>query len=208
MEWGYGWYPGKVLINEKCGLEYHSIQIKGYTREQFKKIYETFIPGQASPEYVSKLKKMAEQIAVKISKKYALATKYISMNNTILIHTEFYKDIEALKPVRVYGHEEPDVILVGWGSTKGPALDALEVLEERGVKARFVQVVYLEPFPSEALAKAMETGRTILLETNVTAQLGRLVKEHTGLTFDRVHTRYDGRPFSPGEIAAVAEGVL
>jgi len=118
------------------------------------------------------------------------------------------KDIEALKPVRVYGYEEPEVILVGWGSTKGPALDALEVLEERGVKARFVQVVYLEPFPSEALAKAMETGRTILLETNVTAQLGRLVKEHTGLTFDRVHTRYDGRPFSPGEIASVAEGVL
>ena len=119
------------------------------------------------------------------------------------------KEIEALKPVRVFGSEEPDVTLIGWGSTKGPALDALEMLEARETKARFVQVVYLEPFPSEALVEAIVTGKkTILLETNATAQLGRLVKEHTGLTFDRVYTRYDGRPLTPGEIADAAEEVL
>lgn len=62
-------YLGKVLIDEKCGLEYHPIELEGYTREQFNKIYETFIPGQPSRRNVAELIKMAEQIAKKIIKK-------------------------------------------------------------------------------------------------------------------------------------------
>ena len=94
---------------------------------------------------------------------------------------------------------------MGWGSTKGPALEALNLLGEEGIKARFVQIVYMEPFPSEDFMKAMNgPGKSILLETNITNQLGRLIKEHTRLEFDRVHAKYNGRPFNPGEIAADA----
>jgi 2-oxoglutarate ferredoxin oxidoreductase subunit alpha len=119
--------------------------------------------------------------------------------------TGLVADVNALEPVRVFGESDPDVILVGWGSTKGPALEALRLLGQDGIKARFVQIVYMEPFPSEALVEALENvGKSILLETNVTNQLGRLIKEHTGLGFDEAYAKYDGRPFNPGEIAAKA----
>jgi len=118
-------------------------------------------------------------------------------------------EINGLEPVKVFGESDPDVTLVGWGSTKGPALEALRLLGEEGVKARFVQIVYMEPFPSETFEKAMESGgKSVLLETNITNQLGRLIKEHTGLGFDKSYARYDGRSLSPSEIAAEARRLL
>jgi 2-oxoglutarate ferredoxin oxidoreductase subunit alpha len=114
-------------------------------------------------------------------------------------------EISRLEPVKVFGTGDPDVTLVGWGSTKGPVLEALRLLEREGIGARFVQIVYMEPFPSKDFIKAMNgPGKSILLETNITNQLGRLIKEHTGFEFDNVHSKYNGRPYSPEEIAAMA----
>jgi 2-oxoglutarate ferredoxin oxidoreductase subunit alpha len=123
--------------------------------------------------------------------------------------TGLANEISRLEPVKAYGADDPDVTLVGWGSTKGPALEALRVLEREGIGARFIQIVYMEPFPSEAFTKAVNgPGKTILLETNITNQLGRLIKEHTGFEFDRVHSKYNGRSYSPGEITAEARRLI
>jgi len=118
-------------------------------------------------------------------------------------------EIEGLSPVKVYGPEDADVTLVGWGSTKGAALEAIKTLEGDDVKARFVQVVYVEPFPAEAFKAALGSGgRRLLVEGNRTAQLGQIIKLHTGITFEDTLLKYDGRPFTPGEIAAKAMEVL
>ena len=98
--------------------------------------------------------------------------------------------------------------IVGWGSTKGAALEAIKALEGEGLKARFVQVVYIEPFPAEAFKAALGSGgRRLLVEGNRTAQLGQIIELHTGIAFEEALLRYDGRPFTPGEIAVKARGV-
>ena len=118
-------------------------------------------------------------------------------------------EIEALSPVRVYGPEEAEVTLVGWGSTKGAALEAIKTLEGDGLKARFVQVVYIEPFPVEAIKAALGNGgRLLLIEGNKTAQLGQIIELNTGVAFENVLLKYDGRPFTPGDIAAKVREVL
>ncbi len=122
---------------------------------------------------------------------------------------ELREQVFAMDAVKVYGAEDAEVTLVGWGSTKGPALEALKVLAEEGVSASFVQVVLMEPFPSEAVSEALKTnGPTLLIEGNRTAQLGRLIKLHCGIEFEHVYLRYDGRPFNPGEIAARAKEAM
>ena len=119
--------------------------------------------------------------------------------------TRLVDDVNGLGPVKVFGDGDPDVTLVGWGSTKGPALEALRLLGREGINARFIQIVYMEPFPAEAFERAMEGGgRSMLLETNITNQLGRLIKKLTVLRFDEAYAKYNGRPFNPGEIAAEA----
>ncbi|NIP34350.1 MAG: 2-oxoacid:acceptor oxidoreductase subunit alpha, partial [Thermoplasmata archaeon] len=85
--------------------------------------------------------------------------------------------MESLGPVKFYGAQDAEVTFVGWGSTKGPALEALKMLRRDGVKARFVQVVYMEPFPSKAVEEALKGGgKYMLIEANKTAQLGKLIK--------------------------------
>ena len=117
--------------------------------------------------------------------------------------------VGALNPVRAYGGDDPDITIVGWGSTKGPALEALKMLEREGISARFVQPVYIEPFPVEAMKDELSGGgRFLLVEANKTAQLGELIRLHTGFTFDNVHLRYDGRPFNPGEIRDKAKEAM
>jgi len=112
-------------------------------------------------------------------------------------------EVESLNPVKIYGDRDAEVTLVGWGSTKGPALEALKMLRRDGVKARFVQVIYMEPFPSEAVGEAFKCGgKYMLIEANMTAQLGKLLKLHNGFTFEHVLLKYDGRPFHPREIKA------
>ncbi len=106
--------------------------------------------------------------------------------------------VEGLQPIRVYGDKRPKVTLVGWGGTKGPALEALRLLKAEGVKARFVQVVFMEPFPN-GLEKYLK-GVCVLVEDNRSAQLGTLIRLNTGYSFKHVGLRYDGRPFDPGDI--------
>ncbi len=111
-----------------------------------------------------------------------------------------------LSPIKSYGSDEPDITMVGWGSTKGPALEAIGLLSGQGVKARYVQVRIMEPFP-EGLMDYL-SGKTVLFENNRTAALGTLIKLNMGYRFDDVGLRYDGRPLTPDEMVSKVKEVL
>jgi 2-oxoglutarate ferredoxin oxidoreductase subunit alpha len=116
------------------------------------------------------------------------------------------KATAKLSPIKSYGSDEPDITMVGWGSTKGPALEAIGLLSEQGVKARYVQVRIMEPFP-EGLMDYL-SGKTVLFENNRTSALGTLIKLNAGYKFDNVGLRYDGRPLTPDDMVAKVKEVL
>ncbi len=101
-----------------------------------------------------------------------------------------------------YGDQKADVLFVGWGSVKGPILEAQKILKEEGVKTKFLHLNYLNPFPKEAVALAIKNSRKVLLvEQNISGQLGNLIEEKTGIEIKEKFLKYDGRPFNPEEIA-------
>ena len=111
-------------------------------------------------------------------------------------------EIPSERKISVYGPDDADVTLVGWGSVKGSVLDAMDVIEhEDGIKLRFVQVRLMRPFPVDEVTRAL-TGakRLILVEGNYAGQLGGLVREMTGIELPQKVLKYDGRPFSQEEI--------
>lgn len=102
-----------------------------------------------------------------------------------------------------------DVLLIGWGSTKGTIQEARRELAAAGVKTAFLQVRYLSPFPAEAVKRALAGAkRTVLVENNMTAQLGSLIREHCLTDVDCKVLKYDGRPFDPEDIAAAVRHIL
>jgi 2-oxoglutarate ferredoxin oxidoreductase subunit alpha len=94
-----------------------------------------------------------------------------------------------------------DIAILSWGSTKGAVLDAMDRLAKDGIKVKFIQVRLMSPFPSE-LVKSMLKGCNVIvdIEMNYTAQLGSLVRQHTGIEPDYKIVKYNGRSMSLDEV--------
>ncbi len=98
---------------------------------------------------------------------------------------------------------DADVSILVFGTTKQPVREALPWLERDGVKAALMQVVTLEPFPTEAVTAFLEASkRTIIIEGNLTGQFEGLVRQECLVAPDERLRRYDGRPFSPEQVYA------
>jgi len=103
-----------------------------------------------------------------------------------------------------YGPEDAEVTFVSWGSTYGPLREAVDVLNaEQAGRANFLHFADLWPFPTEAVMKAFEPARRlVVVENNATAQLGTLIRSQTGRQMGGVILKYDGRPFTPEYIVS------
>jgi 2-oxoglutarate/2-oxoacid ferredoxin oxidoreductase subunit alpha len=103
----------------------------------------------------------------------------------------------------IYGPEIADITLVGWGSTKNPAKEALRrlSLEKYNKTVNYLHFTHVWPFPEDFAKKILSgSAKIMLLEGNSTAQLGSLIREYTGIDIQNKYLRYDGRPFYPEDI--------
>lgn len=112
-----------------------------------------------------------------------------------------------IRPPLHFGANTPPLTLIGWGSTVGPALEALKLLNALAPAAEYWHMVDIWPFPAEAMKKILaEANSIIVIEENYTGQLARLITQETGVEIERRLLKYDGRPFSPEYIANWCEG--
>jgi len=106
-------------------------------------------------------------------------------------------EVEQLECVRSSGSPSADTAVLCWGSTLGVCR---EVAMDQGMK--LIQPVVLDPFPEDALRKALSgVERTILIEENAEGQLAMLCARH-GILPEHHIRRFDGRPFTVEELAA------
>lgn len=129
-----------------------------------------------------------------------------SEENRIAMHKKRYRKFESLcKETRnpeLVGDKKADITIIGWGSTKGPILEAMRILKNDKITTNYLQVKYISPLPEKMIADVMKNAKkTVIVENNMTSQLGGLIKQQTGLVFDYSILKYDGRPFFPEEIA-------
>ncbi len=96
----------------------------------------------------------------------------------------------------------PKSRIVTWGSMKLPAMDALPLLEAKGIKARLVNFTHVYPLNPRAVKKALRnSGVTIMVENNSTAQFAGMLKEYANVKLDFHMLKYDGRQFFAEQIA-------
>ncbi len=116
------------------------------------------------------------------------------------------EDVLERDPVKVYGDEDADNLILAWGSTKGAILEAMKHLD---IPVKFVQPLYLKPFPKDQISKHMEDAEKIVsVEANATGQLAGLVRKETLSTVDEKILKYDMRPFNPLELVEDLKGVF
>jgi len=113
--------------------------------------------------------------------------------------------IPDAKKATIHGPKTAPVTLIGWGSTKGAILDAMDDLRAEGTEANFLQIRYVNPFPEKLVYNVLSTARhKIMIENNYSAQMAGIIREKTGIAVDNKIVKFDGRPFSQNE---VVEGI-
>jgi 2-oxoglutarate ferredoxin oxidoreductase subunit alpha len=119
------------------------------------------------------------------------------------------KALDTHETTKFYGPSTADTTLLGWGSTKGPIREALKLLSGDGVKVNYLHVIYLHPFPANAVKNVLRSSKNIVVvENNKTAQLASLLREQLLVNVNHHILKYDGRPFNPGELAEKIRGIL
>lgn len=111
--------------------------------------------------------------------------------------------IPSDKKVVVYGDERPDYLIVGWGSVKGVALEAIEVLKSQGIRGAYANIKLLRPFPSEEfkrLISRVPTDMVVAVEHSYGVSIASLARMCTGIKIGKEVTKYTGRPMTLEEL--------
>lgn len=108
---------------------------------------------------------------------------------------------EALPPA-YYGHAKAENLLICWGSTYGPAREAVDALNAADRPTAMLHAAQVWPLSPEAWKPYLsKRGRIYCVEGNQTAQFYALLRETGILTQAETMLRYDGMPFTGAEIA-------
>jgi len=111
------------------------------------------------------------------------------------------REIPDSERVILHGNLDSPYMIVSWGSTKGPILDAMEYHSRTGLNFAFAQVKLLNPFPAKFLEHLLPRYRMIIsVEQNYSGQFAQLLRMRTGIKVDSMIVKYNGRPFSFSEL--------
>ena len=100
---------------------------------------------------------------------------------------------EALPP-EWYGPPDAPTVLVAWGSTYGPAREAVDELGGEAAMMHFAQIWPVNVDAARAMLR--QRRRVIAVEGNCTGQFAGVLREVSVLGPAELLTRYDGLPFT------------
>jgi 2-oxoglutarate/2-oxoacid ferredoxin oxidoreductase subunit alpha len=105
----------------------------------------------------------------------------------------------------LYGPENADITFISWGSNKGSIIDAIKHYDN----VNYLHLTWVNPFPVEAVKRVLQKAKYVInVEQNISAQMGGLITEKTGIAIWDNFLKYDGRPIYPEELMEKIESVL
>lgn len=100
--------------------------------------------------------------------------------------------------------DRADLLIVGFGSTRGPIAESREQLAAEGIETSHLHIRVMAPFPTQPVKDILSRYEQVLVvENNATGQLAEQLKQRIG-DVDKVKslTKFNGDPFIPSEITA------
>jgi 2-oxoglutarate ferredoxin oxidoreductase subunit alpha len=73
---------------------------------------------------------------------------------------------KALRPPKVFGDESGDLLVIGWGSTKGAIEEAVERLRAEGLKVSSLHLQFLQPMAPGLKETMRRFGKVMTVESN------------------------------------------
>jgi 2-oxoglutarate ferredoxin oxidoreductase subunit alpha len=129
---------------------------------------------------------------------------------------------QTLRLAPVYGDEEGDLLLIGWGSTRGAIEEAVKTMRAQGHKVSSLHLKYLQPMASGIDAVMKRFGKVMTIENNWNdpksdplindanrrySHLAMLLRSRWLVDID-CWGNARGQPLKPGEIIRAAQAKL
>lgn len=118
---------------------------------------------------------------------------------------------QEIAPPLLYGTDDPEIILTGWGSTYGVMKEAVDALSSQ-MTISMLHFSEIYPFADtiqfDYIGFLNKASLAISIENNATGQFARLMRAETGYKFDAAINKFDGRPFTVGELVQRIKSVL
>jgi 2-oxoglutarate ferredoxin oxidoreductase subunit alpha len=108
------------------------------------------------------------------------------------------KIAERYAPTEVFGDEQGDLVVVGWGGTFGAIRAGVVAARKRGLKVGQVHLRNLNPLPNDLNTILRRYRRVLVPELNL-GQLSQLLRARY-LIDARSYTKMQGKPFKESEI--------
>jgi len=173
------------------------------------------IPGQRGGEYV--LTGLAHDEASHVAYESATNQRGMAMRSRKLVTLQ-----RSLRPPAIYGDPTGELLVVGWGSTRGAIEEAVRALREEGASVSSLTLRFLSPL-EPGLTEIFRRFRQVLtIELNYSddsddpdvprenrrlSQLAQLLRSHTLVDVD-CWSRVPGVPLPPDMIERVLRARL
>jgi 2-oxoglutarate ferredoxin oxidoreductase subunit alpha len=174
-----------------------------------------FVPGQ--PGGMHTLTGLAHDRGSKVA--------YDPANNEDGLHMRSLKLAalqRTLRPPPVFGDADGDLLVVGWGSTKGAIEEAVEKMRAEGLKVSSLHLTFIQPMPSGIREILKRFRQVITIEANWSddledelidqdnrryAALAMMLRSRFLVDID-CWTQTRGQPIKPSEIVRFARAKL
>jgi len=127
---------------------------------------------------------------------------YDSMNHermTQLRAEKVQRIQQEIGPIEIYGDPDADLVVVGWGSTRGAIEAGVTRAVTDGLKVASIHLRFLNPLPADLGEVLSGFSKYLVPELN-NGQLVRLLRDEFLLPMEAMN-KIQGRPFGPSEIA-------
>jgi len=164
-------------------------------------VREWAIPGTEGLEHrIGGLEKMAVTGTV----------SYVPENHEVMTHErdQRVKRVAMNIPdIKIDGDKEGDLLVVGWGSTKGHLEDSVAAMREQGKKVSFVNFNYINPLPQNTEEVFKGFKNIVVAEINLGQFVNYLRMQFEDLKFKQFN-KMQGLPFTVEELVAEFNNIL
>ena len=118
--------------------------------------------------------------------------------------------LDEIDPPELVGPNDASATLVGFGSTWGVILEAIEKLAaEDEIVVNQLHVKWIVPFHADVISSILaDSKKIIIVENNYSGQFARYLRSETGIKGDAHIRKYDGEPFMPHHIVDGIKAIL
>ena len=140
--------------------------------------------------------------------KGSISTAAVNHQKMVDTRAEKVQNVKySIPELEIIGNEDADLLVVGWGSTRGHLMDAVSSINEKGKNVALAHFNYINPLPKNTEEVLRKFKKIVVCELNLGQFAAYLRSKIPGLNIMQ-YNKVQGQPFTAIELEEQFELIL